>query len=196
MKITLRVDGQEITISEKKLKVILHEHLSQFSKVPTEGKWFLVDPMNIDQKLFQEKRQDSSQEKVRLKIISAFEKVKEEPEKYGRKFKTMKPRRTQELKDIEQFEEFAQAIGDHIADDVEQVLEWAQRISNGEDWKEICNKPDTSDWHRLIRTFCGSSNFVGGSRERNDSSPAAFMFGGHPYHFNPYSVPLIVAYVD
>lgn len=58
MKITLQVNGREITFSEQELSSILEKHFSKVKVAQklTENEWFEVKPHAIDQKLFEEKR--------------------------------------------------------------------------------------------------------------------------------------------
>lgn len=134
---------------------------------PTEGKCFKVNPKLINKELFSESREDSRQEATRQVILKAFIKVSKEPEKYANPFKTMIPEKTWSSKTVKELEEFANNLGDHIADWVEQALEWAQRIQNGETWEDICNKPDSANWHRLIIWDNGFLRCVGGACKSN-----------------------------
>ncbi len=135
----------------------------EYSSVPIEGKWFRVNPVAIDQNLFKEERENSRQEKTRQLILEAFEKMKKNS-KYARTFKTMIPTKTWEERSISEHEMLANELGDHIADWVEQALEWAQRIYNGESWEDICNKKDMANWYRLVYWKNGYPGIVGGSR--------------------------------
>jgi len=58
---------------------------------PTEGVPFEVNPLAIDQRLFQTKRNDESQEETRQWILEAFAEAKANPEKYGKTFYTLIP---------------------------------------------------------------------------------------------------------
>ena len=86
-------------------------------------------------------------------------------------------------------------LGDHNADWVEQALEWAQRISNGESWEVICNNADTANWYRMIIWKNGYARLVGGSRNRSNVFPASDV---HNYDYDSYgiiyTVPLVVLY--
>lgn len=135
----------------------------EFANVPTEGKWFLVNPLKINQNLFKEKRLDWCQEDVRRIILMAFQEMKDNP-KYARKFKTMIPKKNWQFATVGQLKEIARNLGDHNADWVEQALEWAQRIANGESWRNVCNVSDTANWHRLVVWGDECSKLVGGSR--------------------------------
>ena len=173
--ITLPVNGRKMTFSAEELIVILEQHFEnkelEAKKVevvqkPTEGEWFMVDPNSINQNLFQKKRNDSRQEKTRKIILEAFIEVKNNPKKYAKPFKIMMPKKTWLNKEIKELIELAEKDGNHIADWVEQALEWAQRISNGESWEAICNNPDTAKWYRLVIWKNGKYKIVGGSSER------------------------------
>ena len=204
--ITLSVNGKEMTFSEKELISILKEHFkSEESKVnehalevaqrPTEGKLFKVDPLSIDQELFKKKRRDSRQEATRQYILEAFEEVKKNS-KYAKPFKTLMPEKTWNSKTVSELKELASSLGDHNADWVEQALEWAQRIANGEAWEEICNKRDTANWYRLVVWKNGYARLVGGSRYDHDFAPACDVSNlnyNDSYNFN-YTVPLVVLY--
>lgn len=171
--ITLTVHGRDMTFSEQELIAILEKHFpNECTKQestknvipgPTEDKWFEVNPQAIDQSIFQKKRKNERQEKTRQLILEAFAEVKNNPEKYGRKFKTMIPKKTWEYKTNEQLNQLACELGDHNADWVEQALEWAQRIYNGEVWGDICNFVDTANCYRMVVWKQGFVRLVGGS---------------------------------
>lgn len=206
MKVTLPIDGREKTFSEQELIAILEKHFSNeateqattanVAQAPIEEQWFEVNPQAIDQSLFQEKRRDERQEKTRKLILEAFDEMKISPEKYDRKFKTMMPKKTWTEKTVVELNQMARELGDHIADWVEQALEWAQRICNGETWEAICNNADTANWYRMILWKRGYYRLVGGSRDYYNFYPASDI-----YHYDYHSdcrlndtVPLVVVY--
>lgn len=205
MKITLQVNGREMTFSEKELLAIIEKHLSEttqqtitakVAQKPTEDAWFEVKPQAIDQKLFEKKRNDNRQEATRKLILEAFAEMKENPEKYGKNFKTMMPQKTWSFKTVAQLKEMASNLGDHNANWVEQALEWAQRIANGESWEAICNNKDTANWYRLVVWKNGYARLVGGSVCDNNSKPASDVYNYDYYDDNSLNrtVPLFVLY--
>ena len=163
---------------------------------PEEGKWFEVNPEAINQELFQAKRDDWFQEQTRQLILEAFTEMKNYPEKYGRSFKTMMPEKTWRSKTVAELKELARRLGDHNADWVEQALEWAQRIHNGESWEDVCNEPDTANWYRLVVWQDGYARLIGGSIKVDANSPASdvsssiYVSGSRL----KYTVPLVVLY--
>ena len=175
MKVTLNVNGQEKTFSEQELVEILETFFQNETgtnrenatemlvKTPTEGEWFEVNIQTINQELFKDKRADRDQEKTRQLILEAFEEVKKDPEKYGRKFRTMMPKKTWNVLTVDGLKLLARTFDGNMADWVEQSLEWAQRIDNGESWENVCNEPDTANWYRLIIWKDGHTKKVGGS---------------------------------
>ena len=190
-------------MSEKVMRISIPEG-SKFRKVevtevaekPAEGKWFEVNPSAIDQQLFKKNRKDWRQEATRKLIQEAFTIVKENPEKYGKPFQTMMPKKEWSSKTVVELEKLAESLGDQIADWVHQSLEWAQRIANGESWETICNEPDTANWYRLVLWNNGHACLVGGSRKVNDHAPAS---RGVLYHYHTSNcfddtVPLVVLY--
>lgn len=206
MKITLPIHGRERTFSEKELIAILEKYFSneateqattaKVAQVPTEDQWFEVNPQTINQSLFKKNRKDERQERTRKLILEAFAEVKSSPEKYGRKFKTMMPKKTWTSKTVAELKQLACEFGNHNADWVEQALEWAQRICNGESWKAVCNNADTANWYRLVVWKNGYARLVGGSRNCNDNFPASDV---NLSDFNSncsvyYTVPLVVLY--
>lgn len=206
MKITLPIHGRERTFSEKELIAILEKYFSneateqvttaKVAQVPTEDQWFEVNPQTINQSLFKKKRKDERQERTRKLILEAFAEVKSSPEKYGRKFKTMMPKKTWTSKTVAELKQLACEFGNHNADWVEQALEWAQRICNGESWEAVCNNADTANWYRLVVWKNGYARLVGGSRNNLDCHPASdvncyvYCSDGRFY----YTVPLVVLY--
>lgn len=206
MKVTLQVNGREMTFSEQELIAIVEKHLAskptkqvttvKVAQTPTEDEWFEVNPRAIDQKLFQEKREDSQQEETRQLILEAFAEVKSNPERYGRAFKTMMPKKTWSSKTVVELKKLACKLGDHNADWVEQALEWAQRIANGESWEDICNNRDTANWYRLVVWKSGYVRLVGGSRNNYSVIPASDILSSDYYDFCNLNdaVPLVVLY--
>ena len=130
------------TLQEKERKII-------FSEKPEVDKWFKVNPIEINQKLFESKREDFNQERTRQLILEAFEELKKDS-KYCRPFRTMIPKKDWDFKCSKEVEEMASLYGDHNANWVEQALEWAQRIANGEKWESICNEGENILYTRLI----------------------------------------------
>ena len=206
MKVTLQVTGWEMTFSEKELIAIVEKHLSRnttkkatttkVAQKPTEDEWFEVKPHAIDQKLFEKKREDNRQEATRQLILKAFAEMEENPEKYGRNFKTMMPKKTWTSKTVAELKKMARKLGDHNADWVEQALEWAQRIANGESWESICNAKDTANWNRVVVWKNGYARLVGGSVCLGNNKPASGVYN-HGYHGTinlDFSVPLVVIY--
>ena len=177
--------------------VVLYNTKTTKKDIPTESKWFNVNPLAINQKLFKKEREDLRQESTRNLILEAFTKVNEYPEKYGRSFQTMIPNKTWESKTIKELKELATSLGDCVADWVHQVLEWAQRIANGESWEAVCNETDTANWYRLVVWKNGYSHLVGGSHEDVlIDCPASHVYD---YDYDPSSrvkltVPLVVSY--
>lgn len=203
--ITLPVHGREMTFSKEELIAILEQHFNnketeaktiEVVQTPTEGKCFVVNPNSINQKLFQKKRKDSSQERTRKIILEAFIEVKDNPEKYAKTFKTMMPEVTWLVKTVRELNELARNVGDHIADWVEQALEWAQRIDNGEAWEAICNDPDTAKWYRLVIWKNGYPRIIGGASELHSNRPASDVYCGvyDPYEILSDTVPSVVLY--
>lgn len=207
MKITLQIGGREMTFSESELIEILENHFANQKETheqkehktmqkPTEGKCFEVNPKAINQNLFSKKRKDSMQEQTRQIILEAFTKLSEEPEKYGRPFKTMIPKKTWSSKNVKELKEIANNLGDHMADWVEQALEWAQRIANGDTWEAVCNKADTENCYRLVIWKNGYTRLVGGARKYIDLVPASDVSVNNCGSFArlDYAVPLVVLY--
>ena len=206
MKITLPIHGRERTFSEKELIAILEKYFSneateqattaKVTQVPTEDQWFEVNPQTINQSLFKKNRKDERQERTRKLILEAFAEVKSSPEKYGRKFKTMMPKKTWTSKTVAELKQLACEFGNHNADWVEQALEWAQRICNGESWEAVCNNADTANWYRLVVWKNGYARLVGGSRHDDNYFPASdvYCFDSDSGNCFNYTVPLVVLY--
>ena len=163
---------------------------------PIEGIYFNVNFATINQAIFNKERKDKEQEKTRKVILEAFEEVKNNPEKYGKPFKTIVPKKDWKVKTIEELIELSNDFGGHIADWVEQALEWAQRISNGEKWKDVCNEPDTISNYRIVIWKNGFVRIVGGSYKCGSKYPACDI-GNYDFCLDNEikdTVPLIVVY--
>lgn len=175
MKVTLQ-SGRELDFTQEEieeLKAILGKNISseatenvsmaKIAKPPVINKWFEVKPLSIDQTLFQNKRKDEKQEEKRQIILEAFSEVKYNPEKYAKNFKTMISNIPHACGTPAVLREYAKELGYHMADWVEQAMEWAQRIANGESWETVCNKPDSVKWPRIVEwKFCKFKK-IGGS---------------------------------
>lgn len=204
--LTFNVYGQEMTFSRRELTGILESYFSKESKElkyqnkvaqrPVEGLWFEVKPLEINQGLFINKLEDETQEETRNLINQAFVEMKRDPERYQRNFKTMMPQKTWISKKESELEVLACELGDHIANWVEQSLEWAQRICNGESWEAICNNPDTARNYRVVVWKNEKIRLVGGSTIDDYELPASFVYydvlPSHLGFFN--AVPLVVGY--
>lgn len=183
----MKMDLQEKGRKNKIIKLAL---------VPTEGKYFEVYPAAINEKLFEEERKDPDQEWTRIIINEALRELKKNNSKYSKRFKTYIPEKTWSSKNIEECEKFAEAKGGHIADWIEQALEWAQRITNGETWKAVCNDSDTTDYDRIIIWKNGHIRTVGGSLKAKKIC-AASNVDNNNYQYDTVvnnTVPLIVIY--
>lgn len=157
---------------------------------------FRVDPETINEDLFTEKKEDFLQERTRRIIVEALKMMITKPERYAKSFKTIIPEKTWSYKTVDQLVRLADHMGDHLADWVEQALEWAQRITNGETWESICNEPDTENWYRLISWENGNKRLVGGSCQNDYGNPVAdaSMFIFESNYILDNAVPLVVFY--
>ena len=210
--ITLHVNGEEITLSEEELIAILEEHFNKAKSEqqepkpqqepcrpihgPEEGVPFEVNPNGINLSNFQEERKDPAQEKMRKTILKALDEVEKNPDKYSNTFWTLQPEKTWVSKTVGKLVELAKEKGDHNADWVEWAMELAQRITNGEAWEDVCNKPDTANWYRLIEWKNGHYRLVGGSRKLGDYNPASVVYYDCWCSNSrvSYTVPLVVLY--
>ncbi len=170
--------------------------VAEKTRTPTEGEWFVVNLNTINKNLFKREKKDPQQERTRQLIREALDVVRKNPTKYPAEFKVIMPEKNWKKKSISQLKQVACELGDHAADWVEQALVWAQRISNGESWKKVCNDPDNANWYRLIAWKDNYWRFVGGSQKAKDESPSSFV-----YHYNYWgrmhiknAIPLVVSY--
>ena len=158
---------------------------------------FAVKPLEIDRRKFRNSMSDRKQERTRQIIQDAFYAVDKCPKKYSAPFYTMIPKKNWKGdKTVEQLKAYANDLGGSMADWVEQALEWAQRISNGESWETICNNADTAHWYRLIEwMYNGGVTRVGGSSNLCycESASEVHLGVGHmPRDTIAYTVPLVV----
>jgi len=200
---------------EEFIAMMIEEHLAdeaakrlsraKVARVPTEDLWFVVNFQEIDQSLFQKKRKDESQEETRKLILEAFAEVKRNPKKYGKRFKTMMPsfkRMRNEKRTVFNMKyEAEHYFGTRNADWVEQALEWAQRIFNGESWETICNNPDTAALCRMVVWKDGYARRVGGAHDFrggvNANPPSYVDWWGHECNDELlFTVPLVVLYEE
>lgn len=106
-----------------------------------------VVPMNIQKELFLSPRRDSFVEELaRECILDALEMVEKEPQKYAKPFRIMRVVGRYNMKANELLTYCEENLKCTYADWTEKALEKAQRITNGEGWKEVCEHPDTKGW--------------------------------------------------
>jgi len=158
-------DGRKETFDNvASFNVAEEHHKRKRIKSPEEGVRFEVTPQEIDQGLFQEEKTDKAQEKARRLILEAFAELEKCPEKYGSQFYTLIPLKDWSgCKTAEELKRYAISLGGVMADWVQQALEWAQRIGNGETWEAICDDPDNASCYRAIIGENGGIQLVGGS---------------------------------
>ena len=211
--ITLLVKGKKMTFSEEKLAVILTEYFDngrtkqKSSKPicrPKKGVPFEVNPLEIDRNIFLEERKDEWQEKTRKHILDAFTEVDAHPEDYGKTFWTLRPygncwkHSRDHFYTIDDHKAIARSRGGHLANLIEQALEWAQRLQNGESWEALCNKIETDDWFKLIEVKKGFYRTVGGSCKLGYCLPASSLsdnvYDDRVYNRPDYTMPLVVRY--
>lgn len=131
-------------------------------KVPAEGNLFQVNHTEIDRTIFESTRIDDLPEWIRLIIKEAFAEVDRYPEKYDSSFYTLSPeKKWNGYKSVKKLDKYAKNLGGHIADWVELALEWAQRISNGESWKVVCDQTTITKCYRMIFWKNGYARLVG-----------------------------------
>lgn len=190
MKVNFRIHGRERTV-----KLTKKSTTEQVVQPPREGQLFEVNPWEIDRSNFAGQMQDMRQEDTRQIIREAFDEVDKHPEKYGSSFYTMIPEKYWNgYKDVEYMNVYSRQVGGLTADWVQQALEWAQRIHNGESWEDICNHVDTAPNYRLICWKDGSYRVVGGSKEFRDrfSASDVDVSGNDVATYYANTVPLIV----
>lgn len=192
-------DGRkQILEGVESFREIDQEKKHEISRKPEEGKLFRVEPLNINKKLFEEQKNDKSQEFARRIIKDAFRKVEQNPNRYSTPFWTLVPENKwnyNEIKNEKELRDYALDSGGQMADWIEQALEWAQRIQNGESWEKLCNNPDTLRFYRMIEWKDGEPKIVGGSTEENYTYSPTHIFLRLVYSCKrgvPYTVPLIV----
>ena len=170
-------------------------HASDLAQTPSEGKLFEVNPLEIDRSKFEKPMSNRKQEWTRQIIQEAFAEVDKHPEKYASAFYTLMPeKKWNGLKTVAELNAYANDLDGQMADWVEQALEWAQRLFNGESWETICNNADTAYWYRVILWKNGCYRLVGGSRNYNVLNPASDVFDYDYGSFNCIydTVPLVV----
>jgi len=180
MEVTLIVNGRGRNYTEQQLIEILEEFENLKKSIPENenvqvkskpqcGEWFEIQPTKLDIEFFEKSyREDPEEECKRILIVKALKELQVNPEKYGKDFKTMSPQKDWARKTVEELKTMAEEIGHHNADWVEQALEWAQRIQNGERWVDLC---ENKGYHKLVVWKNGYAHIVGGARTDCDSDP-------------------------
>jgi len=182
--------------TSRREKNSLKEDFTKKITRPAEEVWFDVIPLSIDQSLFTEVRKDEKQELTRQWILWAFSKLNQNPERYGKPYQTMIPEKDWlEEKMACELEDIAEKKGSQMGWLLEQILEWPQRICNGESWEELCNRKDKSKWPRIVLKYPDALEYkvVGGGEEFNVASPTEL--GCTLSHYDPVQgVPFMVKY--
>lgn len=114
-----------------------------------QTKPYEVNPMTIRKELFFTPRNTYIEEVTRECILDALEMVKQKPQQYAKSFRTMRVLRLDDMKANELLAYCEKHLGCTYADWIETALEKAQRITNGEDWKEVCEHPETQGWDNM-----------------------------------------------
>lgn len=104
------------------------------------------------------------------------------------------PKKDWRIRYVSDLEKIAYNLGDHNAYWVEQALEWAQRIANGERWEAVCNDFDNARCFRLVIWKNGHHRFVGGSYNRRKAASDVSSIEYYGYSRPEYAVPLVVLY--
>ena len=203
-KISLSIKGVEMTFSEEELIKILENYFNVINVEKTKKKstksrkHYEVNPMDIiaNEDIFKEKRDNSLQETTRKIIIEAIGEAKRNP-KYKRKFETIIPKKIETVKTVKELEVLACNIGEHMADWVEQALEWAQKIIDDKTWEKVCNNPDTNKCYRLVKWKNGQPRIVGGSTLDNEFRLSPSNVDMSDLNYNNIiidAVPLVIVY--
>ena len=158
---------------------------------PAIGEWFEVNPLAIDRRLFNEERTDKEQERVRLEILDAFERLKRYPGE-GQPFKTLVPSKPYSANTRKGLQRIACQLGEYVAEYNEKVLEWAQRLANGETWEDVCNKPDPRGIHVI---FSNGVSVVAGLSRKSGTKMDVIPFFSNDLVTNPEGLfPMVVSY--
>lgn len=169
-------DGRHETFdSVERFKVTWPKRSATVIQPLIEGNMFKVDPLGLNREKFTKNRTDRRQEETRKKIMEALCKLDRYPERYGISFYTVIPeKKWNGKKSIASMELYAKSLGGCMSDSVEQSLEWAQRICNGESWEKICNDADTAEWFRVIKSNDRIYKRIGGSKVGGERKPASY----------------------
>lgn len=186
-KVTLTVNGREMSFSKEELTKILEQHFNEKTEIVQgnvrkvamildEGKYFNVNPHLMELRFFEEAEcKNTLQEWTRDQIVEVLKEVRRNPKKYAKPFKIKWVKKEWEIKTLKELKEMAVKEGEHATRRVHQVLEWAQRIVNGETWEAVCNAPDTAEHYRLVQWDDDEWRVIGGSKKANHNSPASSM---------------------
>lgn len=128
----------------------------EYAKKPKAGHKFCVDLQSIDVEKIEKMPCKVYYEGIKKVVLYALKLAQVMPAKYGNRFYTYIPYLEElEFDDfkfevVSQLVEFGSKIGDHCADWIEQGLEWAQRIQNGEDFVSLCEIQDAIEYSRIV----------------------------------------------
>lgn len=201
--ITLFSRGREVKLSEEELDKLLDRFLKEKEReaIPIVRTSTVV-PYSIDRRIFTEPRKNYEQDIVRHKILWALDEVEKNPEKYSRPFQILIPKSfdwetVARIKSISEMEAFAKKIGGHLTEDVEQCLEWAQRIDNGDTdhWWKICQDPERAEDKKLVKWGKGYVLVGGSGMSASTLSDFRWYDPEVDYEVRLHMVPSIVVYI-
>lgn len=188
---------QLISILEKNFNLSVTDViLREVQSPPREGMGYVVIPLGIDEELFEEERVDAKQEETRQAILRAFKLLNSDPKKYGKNFMSIVP-----LCYLCKIDEVTHELIDGVIGlEFNQVIEWAQRIANGETWEDMCNKKDRMNAYRVLfkDDEHGEKILVGGCSldDELDFAPTAVNnpYGQFGCHMRERTKPYIICY--
>lgn len=164
------------------------------AKKPTEGILFEIKCSKILNARFERPTGNKRQENVWETIQEAIIEARNNPIRYPSLFYTLIPEKMEEgYKTEEKHRAYAKKCGGQMANWVEQHLEWAQRILNGETWNDLCCNDEKLKWSRAVIWKDGKIKYVGGSTVEPDGRdfPTHVWQEGYFLRTTYYSVPLV-----
>ena len=179
MKITLLINGREMSFSGEALTKIVEsyilekEHPQKNTRERIEGRWFLVNLSKINEEMFVGQRENPQQEETRKLIADALSIMKRN-EQY-REFEIQIPEKKWKTKSFRDMREFAKKHNSHVADWIEVALYWATQIQKEEDWHKMCNSAEDGEWYKVAE-WKHTLAYIGNCTSNGGKSPTTEIF--------------------
>ena len=179
MRITLFVNGHEMSFSEEALIKIVSEYFlakevsHEKEKNRIEGRWHSVSLNEINEDFFKHPRESQRQEETRKTINEAIAIAKKDG-KY-RNFEIQIPEKRWKSKTLSEMKDYAKKQKLHVANWIEVALWWATQIKNESDWHKLCDIEEDAEWYKVVE-WKNTLAYIGNCTSNGGRAPMTEVF--------------------